>query len=165
MAIITTSHLAPWVKPTKEQLDNDPLAQAVINRASLLVNETVWGVTGQANYWTVDDPDRQPPETAQSIAEQLAARVFSNPRVVQQRATGPMSERLADVVLTSMALRPDEVERLLPFRTGGNAGPTLWIQPTFTRSGTTSDDTVAYVDAYFNHPAGVTYFPSDYDHA
>lgn len=126
MALITFHDLAPWVQFTVAELEQDPLASKVIDRASLLVNDAA------RQQWDIEDPDNQPPGVAASIAEALAARTFSNPRVVQQRATGPMSERLADVVLTGMALREDEIERLAEYRDDHQAseGARVWVQET-----------------------------------
>jgi len=146
MAIITFADIAPWVKKTVEQLQADPLAQKVIDRASLLVNDAA----GQ--NWTLDyggDEARKPPEIAVQIAEALAARVFSNPRVVQQRSVGPMSERLADVVLTGMTLREDEIERLAEFRPAEteDKGNAVWISSTMAPD-EVEDYIIPYEDAY-----------------
>lgn len=126
MAIITLADLSPWVQRTVEELEADPLAQKVIERASLLVNDAA------RQKWNLTDPENLPPGIATSIAEALAARTYSNPRVVQSRATGPMSERLADVVLTGMALREDEIARLAEFRDDHDAsgGASVWVQTT-----------------------------------
>lgn len=158
MAIITTADLAPWVRPSKEELDEDPLAQAVIDRASLLVNDAA------RQHWTLGDPQNKPPEVAVMIAEQVAARTFSNPRVVQSRSTGPMSERLADIVLTGMSLRPDEIDRLSEYRQdGGGQGAQVWVQPTLDGS-TDVYPTVDYVDAYTGVNSSIRYpmgYPGD----
>jgi|SRR5690606_29285473 len=157
--IITTTELAPWVRPSKEQLDEHPLAQAVLAQASLLVNEAVWRAK-EESYW--DLTTRPAPQAAKDIAVQLSARVFSNPRVVQQRSTGPMSERIADVVLTGMALRPDEVERLRDLYATQSKGNGLWILRTMPDTGPKAPPLSPYVVAYQDHPASILETPWEY---
>ena len=40
---ITTTDVAPWVQADAADLDDDPLALKILDRACLLVNETAWG--------------------------------------------------------------------------------------------------------------------------
>lgn len=119
--LITTAQLAPWVKPTEAELDEHPLAQSILWQATVLINDAA------QQDWSIEDDDKRPPEIAQSIAIQLCARVFNNPKVLQMRSTGPMNERYANEVLTGMALRPHEIESLMALRPSGKGG--LWVQP------------------------------------
>lgn len=155
MAIITLDDLAPWVQRTPAELADDPLAQKVIDRASLLVNDAA------RQKWSIEDPENQPPGIAVSIAEALAARTFSNPRVVQQQSTGPMSERLADIVLTGMSLRDDEIARLAEYRADHDAGggASVWVQETIPYD-QPEIGVVPYVDAY----SGVHSYLAPYGH-
>lgn len=162
MAIITTEDLAPWVRPSKEELDEHPFAQAVLAQASRLVNEAVWRAK-EESYWNLTT--RLAPQAAKDIAVQLSARVFSNPRVVQQRSTGPMSERIADVVLTGMALRPDEVERLRDLYATTRQGGGLWVLRTAPDTGPTPPPVTPHIVAYQDHPPSLLRTPWEYHNA
>lgn len=163
MAIITLADVAPWVQSTTEELEADPLAPKVLQAASNLVNETVWGVGGQENYWSL--PDRPAPTTATDIAEQLFGRNYSNPDGLQSETTGPMTERRAEFMLTGMALRPEEIERLHALRPGSEAGNGFWILSLHDTDTPAAPEVVDYVDAYGEMTVpGTTYFAGDYDH-
>lgn len=140
MAIITTEDLAPWTKFSQAELDDHPLAKSVMWQVSAMVNAAA------KREWDIDseDPQKHPPDEARVIAIQLAARTFSNPRMVQARTAGPINERLAEEVITGMAFRPHEIEALQALRPSDKSGG-LWIQPL---QGTTDRDDRVWVDAY-----------------
>jgi hypothetical protein len=163
MAIITLAQVAPWVQSTTEELEEDPLAPVLAARVSLLVNEAVWGVGKTEQFWMTPEAV---PETAKMIAEQVFARVYQNPKtLVAEGSTGPLGgDRYSEIVLTGLALRPDEVERLHKLRPSGDDGG-LWILSLHDTDREKSTDTVQYVDAYGEMTVpGVTYLASDYDH-
>lgn len=162
MAIITTADVAPWVESTADELDDDPLALKAIDRVSQLVNETAWGVGNDSDFWAVDTA----PERAKSIAEQVFARVFTNPKVLQSETTGPLSERRADIVLTGLELRPSEIEaiRELVAEAGGTGG--FWILSLADTDTVRAAQVVPYIEAYQprpGEPMGWAFFPDDYE--
>jgi len=164
MPIITTADVAPWMQSTAEELDDDPLALKVIERVSQLVNEKTWGVQPDdtLNYWT----EATAPQRARSIAEQVFARVYDNPRVLQREGVGPISETRADIVLTGLELRPSELEALLELRTetGGTGG--FWILSLADVDRARPSQVVPYIEAYQprpGQPMGHTVLPDDYE--
>lgn len=127
--------LAPWVQRTPAQLEASTLAQQVIWQAGVVINDTAHevGALPAAATWEIDSVETPTPQRIQVIAIQLCARTFNNPKVLQARSAGPTSERFADIVLTAMTLRPDEIEtiqKLAPGTAAGQGG--LFILPTTT---------------------------------
>lgn len=164
MPIITTADVAPWVSSTEAELDADPLALKALERVSQLVNEKTWGVRpgDLENYWT----EATAPQRAKSIAEQVFARVYTNPLVLQRETVGPIGETRAEIVLTGLELRPSEVEALLELRTedGGTSG--FWILSLADTDRVRPSQYVPYIEAYQprpGQPMGWTVFPDDYE--
>lgn len=111
--IITGADLAPWVGRTAGELDMHPFALAVMGQASNLVR----GAAKQLTWGEVVDGVLVPvPARAKDIAVQVAARVFTNPRMLERRGSGPITETFAQEMLTGMALRPVEQEELYSLR-------------------------------------------------
>lgn len=65
--------------------------------------------------------------TAQDIVAQLAMRVWTNPRNLERRTSGPVSETFRDSGVYGLELTAAEAERLKGLRPGGGGG--LWVQP------------------------------------
>src|SRR5690606_33007682 len=165
MPIFTTEDVAPEVQATAAELDEDPLAMKLVSAVSLLVNQTVFGLSNNSAYWA--NPDAAHP-AAKLIAEQLFARLYQNPQQLASYTIGPITDRHSEVTLTGMAFRPNELETLNSIRgaVSGQGSGGFWIMSLADTDTKKELDTVPYVDAYgeMTEP-GMTFFPSDYDHA
>lgn len=164
MPIITTADVAPWVQSTEAELDADPLALKALERVSLLVNEKTWGVRPDdvANYWT----QATAPSRAKSIAEQVFARVYTNPLVLQREGVGPISETRAEIVLTGLELRPSELVDLLELRDDVGDSSGFWILSLADTDTKRASQYVPYIEAYQprpGQPMGFTPLPDDYE--
>src|SRR5690606_12513297 len=85
MPILPTEDVAPWVQATAAELDEDPLAMKLVSAVSLLVNQTVFGLSNNSAYWA--NPDAAHP-AAKLIAEQLFARLYQNPQQLASYTIG-----------------------------------------------------------------------------
>ncbi|HLU28504.1 MAG TPA: hypothetical protein VKZ65_08705, partial [Glycomyces sp.] len=146
MPLITTADVAPWVQSTAEELDDDPLALKVIDRVSDLINTRTWGTRpgDELNYWTLETA----PPRAKAIAEQVFARVYTNPLTLSRETTGPLGESRADIVLTGLELRPNELEDLLGLRVDAPTGNGFWILSLADTDTVKAPDVVPYIEAY-----------------
>lgn len=123
--IVTLAELAPWVGKTEEELEGDLLATAVLFQASNLARHH-----GREPDWTAGG-ETAAPQIVKDKVIQLAARVYNNPRAIEQRQAGPISERLVAELVTGMAFTPLEIETINEVRANGGGGG-LWIQPLMT---------------------------------
>lgn len=85
--------------------------------------------------WVLENPDTDAgqilvPDEAQDITLWVAFRAFTNPRNLERRTAGPVSETFRDTGIYGLALTDDEKERLAELTTGDSGhSRRLWTQP------------------------------------
>src|SRR5690606_13192754 len=165
MPIFTTEDVAPEVQATAAELDEDPLAMKLVSAVSLLVNQTVFGLSNNSAYWA--NPDAAHP-AAKLIAEQLFARLYQNPQQLASYTIGPITDRHSEVTLTGMAFRPNELETLNSIRgaVSGQGSGGFWSMSLAETDTDLQRHPVPCLRANGDAAQpGLPLSPSDYDHA
>lgn len=107
----------------------DPYALMVLTQAS----NTVRSAAREPGWVRVDaEGDLGPgqsevPSEAQDITVWLAMRAYNNPRNLERRTAGPISESFRDTGVYGLELTPDERSRLARLGSSGSTG--FWVQP------------------------------------
>lgn len=106
---------------------DDEYARLIANQASNAVRDFA-----ERQLWiSADDGDditglELAPHTARDIALQVAFRAWTNPKNLERRTSGPISETFGNGAW-GLELTEDEKGRLGKLRAGGARG--LWVQP------------------------------------
>lgn len=120
-AFVEAADLATWMGTT---ITNEPRAEAILAAASTLVRtETgrAW-VDDDGNY--DDDVDETRQETIQTVVKLIAERVYTNPRGVLVKSSGPFSETVAAWAAFGLMLTEQERSLLGAPNNGGIPGLT-----------------------------------------
>ena len=112
-----------------ELANSDPYARMIITQASNAVRDE----TGQTG-WVGSDPgpgQTVAPTAAHDVTLWVAARAFTNPRNLERRTAGPISETFRDTGLFGVELTENEKARLVPHSSDDKVSSNgLWVQPT-----------------------------------
>lgn len=96
----------------------DEVDRLVLPRAGIAVGDTI-PVAKEA--------------TVRRICMSVAARVWTNPQMLQRRSVGPLSRSWFESLVTGLGLRPDELEELAGLVPSTSTHGGLWTIPTATR--------------------------------
>lgn len=134
--LLTLETLAVLSQLDLEDVEEDPLAQLTIDRATVVVHHHARRFTSDVQ-WDVTDPERHPPQIIATVAESLAQRTYNNPFVLETRRVGPLTDTFVHDVLTGMALTPEEQQLVAQFAPDAeeNEGGRLWAAPLYGREG------------------------------
>jgi hypothetical protein len=129
-ALATVSKLKILVK--KPELPaSDPYAQMMLDQATRAVR---FEGKPASLYWSLE-PDEdldqvEVPEDVVDIVLWVAARAFLNPRNLERRTAGPVSETFRDVGIYGLELTDQEKQRVADLAAGDNSHSRgLWTQP------------------------------------
>jgi hypothetical protein len=108
---------------------HDPYAILMIELASNAVRDAA-----DQPGWVIGTPGQnqtEAPQAARDVALMVAVRIFTNPRNLERRTAGPLSETFRDIGVYGVDLTDGEKERLEPHISDSRRGSNgLWVQPT-----------------------------------
>lgn len=115
---------------------DDAYAKLIISQASNAVRHAgvKAGIAEAAGWVTATEPDEpgtgqvQRPDVARDVALWVASRAYVNPKNLERRTSGPISETFRDSGVYGVELTDDERDRIGTLAGTSSTGG-LWVQP------------------------------------